>query len=81
MNGNYGKARPATEYPGKEPEDKRSDMIQIKSDSPAGESVEKNRTDRDRRSPPGRQDGKRLWILKGQREWYPYNADLLRPSL
>ena len=42
-----------TDDPGNVPEEKRSDMKQMKSDSPAEKSVEgdRNRSDRDRRSP------------------------------
>lgn len=45
-----------TDDPGNVPEEKRSDMKQMKSDSPAEKSVEgdRNRTDRDRRSPKPR---------------------------
>ena len=45
-----------TDDPGNVPEEKRSDMKQIKSDSPAEKSVEgdRNRTDKDRRSPQPR---------------------------
>ena len=48
-----------TDDPGNVPEEKRSDMKQMKSDSPAEKSVEgdRNRTDRDRRSTqPGRRE-------------------------